>query len=66
MVEDLLAGDGGKGMLRQIPMRAFASPEEVARVVAFLAGPDAARMTGALITLDGGISSQLGIGSPLR
>ncbi len=66
MVKELLSGDGERGVLRQIPMRVFARPEDVASVVVFLAGPDSRHMTGSLVTVDGGASSLLGIGSPLR
>jgi 3-oxoacyl-[acyl-carrier protein] reductase len=38
-----------------IPMQRFGKPEDVARVVAFLAGPDAAYMTGQVLSVDGGL-----------
>jgi 3-oxoacyl-[acyl-carrier protein] reductase len=66
---DLVAGltskGGGKGILRQIPMRSFAQPEDIARVVTFLASDGAAYMTGSLVTVDGGAGTVLGVGSPL-
>jgi 3-oxoacyl-[acyl-carrier protein] reductase len=39
----------------QIPLGRFASPEEVARVVRFLASDDAGYITGAVIPVDGGL-----------
>ncbi len=66
LVHDLLERDGGDGIVRQIPLRTIATPEQLARVVAFLAGPDAGYVTGALVTVDGGTSSMLGVGAPLR
>jgi 3-oxoacyl-[acyl-carrier protein] reductase len=67
---DLVAGlvdrDGGKGILKQIPLKSFAEVEEVASLVTFLAGPGAAYMTGALVTVDGGASTVLGVGAPLK
>lgn len=65
LVEGLLQKDGGKGILKQIPQRRFASVEEVAQVVLFLAGPDSSYMTGALLTVDGGVGAMLGVGAPL-
>jgi len=65
LVGGLIARDGGKGVKRQIPMRAFARVEEVARVSAFLASDDAAYMTGSLMTVDGGAAAVLGVGAPL-
>ena len=66
---DLVAGlvekDGGKGMLKQLPMKSFAAVEQVASTTVFLAGPDASYMTGSLLTVDGGARAQLGGGKPL-
>ncbi len=65
LVEGLLEKDGGRGILKQIPLKTFATVEEVANVVAFLAGPDSAYMTGSLVTVDGGVGCMLGVGAPL-
>ncbi|MBC3841465.1 SDR family oxidoreductase [Streptacidiphilus sp. 4-A2] len=64
LINEILDRDGGRGMRRQIPMRQFATVEQVATVAAFLAGPDAAYVTGELVLVDGGLASQLGIGRP--
>jgi NAD(P)-dependent dehydrogenase (short-subunit alcohol dehydrogenase family) len=42
------------------PMKRFGKPEELARVVVFLAGPGASFMTGECVTVDGGIMAQGG------
>ncbi len=42
--------------LRQVPMRRFASPWEVASVAAFLASSDASYINGAILPVDGGLS----------
>jgi len=39
-----------------IPMRRLGQPEDIARVVVFLAGPESAYITGQVITVDGGLS----------
>jgi NAD(P)-dependent dehydrogenase (short-subunit alcohol dehydrogenase family) len=48
-------------MLERVPMARLARPSEIAAVVAFLAGPDAAFITGQQIVIDGGWTVQ-GIG----
>jgi 3-oxoacyl-[acyl-carrier protein] reductase len=65
MVSGLLEKDGGKGILKQIPMRSFPTLDQVARAAAFLAGPDSSYMTGSMLTVDGGVNTQVGIGRPL-
>jgi 3-oxoacyl-[acyl-carrier protein] reductase len=65
MVAGLMDKDGGKGITKQIPQKRFGTVEEVARTAVFLAGPDSAHMTGALLTVDGGVSAQVGVGKPL-
>jgi NAD(P)-dependent dehydrogenase (short-subunit alcohol dehydrogenase family) len=65
MVSGLMEKDGGKGIIKQIPLKTFATVEEVAHTAVFLAGPDSSHMTGALLTVDGGVSAQVGIGKPL-
>jgi len=65
LVAGLVEKEGGKGILKQIPQRTFAAVEDVAGVVTFLAGPDSRYMTGALVVVDGGVSSMLGVGAPL-
>ena len=42
--------------LERIPLGRFASAEEVAASVAFLCGPDAGYITGATLTVDGGLT----------
>ena len=60
-----MAKDGGKGISKQIPLRQFATVEEVAGVVVFLTTPAAGHMTGALVVVDGGVSTQVGVGKSL-
>jgi 3-oxoacyl-[acyl-carrier protein] reductase len=42
----------------QVPMGRFGEPEEVAQVVAFLAGETAGYVTGQTIAVDGGMTMQ--------
>lgn len=44
-----------EGLKAQIPMGTLGKPEDVARVVRFLAGPGAAYITGQVIAVDGGM-----------
>jgi 3-oxoacyl-[acyl-carrier protein] reductase len=43
--------------LDMTPVGRFGTPEEVAAVIAFLAGPEASYVNGAVITVDGGLSA---------
>jgi 3-oxoacyl-[acyl-carrier protein] reductase len=65
LVGGLVEKDGGKGILRQLPMRAFGEVADVAGLVVFLAGTDSKYMTGSLVTVDGGAAAMLGTGAPL-
>lgn len=62
LVSELLEKDGGKGIKKQIPMRAFADVDDVAQAVLFLASPSSGYITGSLLPVDGGVGSQLGLG----
>ncbi len=58
-------GDGSlqeKWMVERVPLGRLAEPDEIARVVRFLAGPDASFVTGQVIIADGGWTIQ-GIGA---
>ncbi len=46
-----------EAMLKRIPLHRLATAEEVADVIAFLAGPAAASITGQTIVIDGGLTS---------
>lgn len=50
-----LGEDRMKELTEAVPLARVASPDEIAGVVAFLAGPDAAYITGAVIPVDGGL-----------
>ncbi|MBI4562086.1 MAG: glucose 1-dehydrogenase [Candidatus Rokubacteria bacterium] len=51
----LAEGEAFKRNLRYVPLRRAETPEDVAGVVAFLAGPDADYITGQAINVDGGM-----------
>ncbi len=54
-LEGLGAGEAWKRRIRGIPLGRPERPEDVASVVAFLAGPDSDYMTGQALNVDGGI-----------
>jgi 3-oxoacyl-[acyl-carrier protein] reductase len=47
---------GDQLIKKHIPMRRLGKPEDIAKVAVFLASPDAAYVTGQVITVDGGLS----------
>lgn len=49
-------GDGAK-LAENIPLRRFAKPGEIAKLVAFLASEDAGYITGEVIRIDGGLAT---------
>ena len=48
------AGERGERAKAEIPVGRFAQPEEIAALIAFLTGPDAAMITGENVVIDGG------------
>ena len=51
----VLSDDRKTEILNQIPLRRYATPDEIAGVVRFLASDEAAYITGAVIPVDGGL-----------
>jgi 2-hydroxycyclohexanecarboxyl-CoA dehydrogenase len=59
LLDHAFVGEKGEkilaGMKRAIPLRRFATPDDIAGCVAFLASDDAAYMTGQAVSVDGGL-----------
>ena len=54
---DMVEGLDEAALKQDIPVRRFGEPDEVAALVAFLASPDAAYITGECISINGGLYS---------
>lgn len=52
---DQLPEDVKNNMLAQIPLARFGDPQDIAKVVSFLASSDSSYMTGQTLTIDGGM-----------
>jgi 3-oxoacyl-[acyl-carrier protein] reductase len=50
-----------ESMEQQIPAKRFASPDDIAGIVAFLLTPQASYITGAYLPVDGGLTASMGI-----
>jgi NAD(P)-dependent dehydrogenase (short-subunit alcohol dehydrogenase family) len=48
-------------MESKIPAGRFARPEEIAALVVFLMSPPAGYITGATLTMDGGLTASMGL-----
>jgi NAD(P)-dependent dehydrogenase (short-subunit alcohol dehydrogenase family) len=56
---DMLSDPAARArMLERIPTGRFVTPEEVAAAVVYLAGPDAASITGQVLAVDGGLTAK--------
>jgi 3-oxoacyl-[acyl-carrier protein] reductase len=55
-MSEAVRNKAGDMIKKIIPMRRLGQPQDVARVAVFLAGEDAAYITGQVITVDGGLS----------
>ncbi len=56
MTRQVLGEDGMKELAEMVPARRFGSPDEIARFVAWLAGPENTYISGQNIAIDGGFT----------
>ena len=55
-MSEAVRNKAGDKVVKMIPMRRLGTPEDIAKVVVFLAGPESSYLTGQVITVDGGLS----------
>lgn len=55
-MSEAVRNKAGDLIKKMIPMRRLGTPEDIARVVVFLAGPESSYITGQVLTVDGGLS----------
>jgi 3-oxoacyl-[acyl-carrier protein] reductase len=55
-MSEAIRNKAGDLIKKMIPMRRLGQPDDIAKVVVFLAGPDSSYLTGQIITVDGGLS----------
>jgi 3-oxoacyl-[acyl-carrier protein] reductase len=55
-MSEAVRNKAGDLIKKVIPMRRLGQPDDIAKVVVFLAGPDSAYITGQVLTVDGGLS----------
>ena len=53
---DFLAGPTGESLVKRVPLRRFARPEDLDAVLLLLASEASSYMTGSIVTVDGGLS----------
>src|SRR4029077_8515357 len=58
-VVDYAETDLARAREQRVPIRRIAEPEDVARTIVFLAGPDAGYVSGEELTVDGGLTKTL-------
>jgi 3-oxoacyl-[acyl-carrier protein] reductase len=57
LTREIVSNGSGKGLLDEIPARRSGQPDEVAACIRFLASEEAGYVTGAVLTVDGGMSA---------
>jgi 3-oxoacyl-[acyl-carrier protein] reductase len=55
-MSEAVRNKAGDLIKKMIPMKRLGQPDDIAKVAVFLASPDAAYITGQVITVDGGLS----------